>query len=172
MNNQKGYLLLESVVSLLVISILILLMYSLLVFSINLKETAEDRVELQQQAIEVSKKIEDIIENSVKIENIGCSSGEFSSVKSIKCKYIYRGDVKFKEGTKEIILKDSRSKLFINSFSPTTGEMGEYEIGDYVDEMRVAISNNGACANVILKLSKNKQKYETRLTIYLKSLHA
>ena len=64
MKSSKGYLLLESIVSLTLIATLTLTLYSLLIFSIKVSASIEDKVELQQQGSEMSKHIKSLIEKS------------------------------------------------------------------------------------------------------------
>ncbi|MEG1142031.1 MAG: prepilin-type N-terminal cleavage/methylation domain-containing protein, partial [Clostridia bacterium] len=89
MKRRRGYLLLESVISLSIIMILISLLYYLLFFCIDIKTNTEDKIELQQQASEMSRYIEEIIGNSKGIMSINYKekNNEFVEVTSIKCKY-------------------------------------------------------------------------------------
>mgnify|MGYP003288898024 CR=1 FL=1 len=53
MKHKYGYLLLESVVSLSSMVIIILVLYSIFLSTINLKLKVEDKIELQQQSLEI-----------------------------------------------------------------------------------------------------------------------
>ena len=89
MKYRKGYILIESVITLSVIMILASIIYSIVHLSINIKLNIEDKIELQQQAMEITNYIDELIGNSKGI--IGITSKEeinnFLSVTSIKCKY-------------------------------------------------------------------------------------
>lgn len=160
MKRRKGYTLIESVITLSIVAILSSIIYSVLHLSINMKSSIEDKVELQQQAMEITDYIDELIGNSKGI--IGVVSKEeindFLSVTSIKCKY-KQDDNDLKD--KEIKFTPSSNKLFIKDVSASSG----YEIGDYVDKIMISKNNNGKIVDIKLKLSKNKQTYETNFTV-------
>ena len=112
MKYRKGYILIESVITLSVIMILASIIYSIVHLSINIKLNIEDKIELQQQAMEITNYIDELIGNSKGI--IGITSKEeinnFLSVTSIKCKY---KDSSNKLQDKEIKFIPSSNKLFI-----------------------------------------------------------
>ncbi|MCC0648339.1 hypothetical protein [Clostridioides sp. ZZV15-6598] len=167
MKRKCGYLLLESAVSLTVIVVLVITLYSIFILTMNLKVKIEDKMELQQQSIEITKSIEGIISNSRGIINLSSNDESFKKMTSIKCRYVDENTTDNEEYTsnKEIILNERRNKLFVNSLNGESSQAGGYEIGDYVDEMYVSMSNNGEYVNIILKLSKRNQKYETEFKV-------
>lgn len=171
MKNRKGYLLLESVISLFVIVTISLSLYSFLFFSNKYKKSIEDNVELYQQGEEMCLQINKTIENSNGIISITDINGKtisggtssYVKVNSIKCKYKnqYRN-----EKDKEISYK-SNKKLFINTLNNSgNSEAGGYEIGDYIDFISVMIEENKI--SIKLSLSKNNEKYETSFKSYIK----
>ncbi|MBY2478691.1 hypothetical protein KWV16_17620 [Clostridioides difficile] len=167
MKHKDGYLLLESVVSLTSIVILIMVLHSIFVLTINLKLKIEDKIELQQQSLEIVKSMEGIISNSMGIINLSNDEEGFKRTTSIKCRYVDESITNNEEyiNNKEIILNERRNKLFVNSLNGESSQAGGYEIGDYVDEMYVSMSNNGQYVNIKLKLSKRSQNYETKFKI-------
>ena len=160
MKCKKGYILIESVITLSIIMILSSIIYLILDLSLNMKPNIEDKIELQQQAIEITNYIDELIGNSKGI--IGIISKEeinnFLSVTSIKCKY-KEDDNKLKD--KEIKFIPSSNKLFIKDVTASSG----YEIGDYVDKILISKQNSGKIIDIKLELSKNKQVYKTNFTI-------
>ena len=160
MKCRKGYILIESVITLSIIMILSSIIYLILDLSLNMKSNIEDKIELQQQAIEITNYIDELIGNSKGI--IGIISKEeinnFLSVTSIKCKY-KEDDNKLKD--KEIKFIPSSNKLFIKDVTASSG----YEIGDYVDKILISKQNSGKIIDIKLELSKNKQVYKTNFTI-------
>ena len=74
MKYRKGYILIESVITLSVIMILASIIYSIVHLSINIKLNIEDKIELQQQAMEITNYIDELIGNSKGI--IGITSKE------------------------------------------------------------------------------------------------
>ncbi|MCJ0222111.1 hypothetical protein JY758_00750 [Clostridioides difficile] len=165
MKHKYGYLLLESVVSLSSMVIIILALYSIFLSTINLKLKVEDKIELQQQSLEIIKSMEGIISNSMGIMNVSNYEETFKKTTSIKCRYVDENNNEEGISNKEIILNERRNKLFVNSLNGESSQAGGYEIGDYVDEMYVSITNNGQYVNIKLKLSKRSQKYETDFKI-------
>ena len=160
MKCKKGYILIESVITLSIIMILSSIIYLILDLSLNMKSNIEDKIELQQPAIEITNYIDELIGNSKGI--IGIISKEeinnFLSVTSIKCKY-KEDDNKLKD--KEIKFIPSSNKLFIKDVTASSG----YEIGDYVDKILISKQNSGKIIDIKLELSKNKQVYKTNFTI-------
>lgn len=175
MKNKGGYLLLESIISLFLISTLVLMLCSLLLLCINSKINLEDKIELQQQASEMSRHIEEVIGNSMGIISIkpvkNTQNSDFTDVISIKCRYkddILMTNTGIKD--KEISLKENLDKLFINTVNRYgVSEAGGYEVGDYIDNLLIDISKDNKCAKIKLKLSKNKQTYETEFKVYMRN---
>lgn len=175
MKSSKGYLLLEGIISLALIVTLILILNSLLYQTINIKNNIEDKVELQQQAGEISKHIEDLIGNSKGIisiktrQNMPYNNTILKDVSSIKCKY---KDENSSSGIKdkELSLKTNTNKLFINNLNNNgLSEQGGYEIGCYIDNIYIGIYDDNKYANIKLKLSKNNQTYETEFKVYIRN---
>lgn len=160
MKYRKGYILIESVITLSIIMILSSIIYLILDLSINIKSNIEDKIELQQQAMEITNYIDELIGNSKGIISIISKEeiSNFLSVTSIKCKYKEDGN---KLQDKEIKFIPSSNKLFIKDVTASSG----YEIGDYVDKVLISKQNSGKIIDVKLELSKNKQVYKTKFTI-------
>ena len=160
MKHRKGYILIESVITLSIVGILLSIIYSVVDLSINMKSNIEDKIELQQQAMEITDYIDELIGNSKGI--IGVVSKEeiddFLSVTSIKCKYKEENN-NLKD--KEIKFIPSSNKVFIKDITASSG----YEIGDYVDKLMISKNNSGKIIDIKLKLSKNTQVYETNFTV-------
>lgn len=168
MKNNRGYLLLESVISLSIIMILSLSLYSILLFTTNYKETVEDRVELYEQGEEIEIQVNRLIENSkgiISINNLVINgSSPYIDVESIKCRYKDENNIKVKD--RELSFKRNK-KLFINTLNNGgNSEVGGYEIGDYVDYIGVKVDNNKI--TIRLRLSKNDEKYEKVFYSYIR----
>lgn len=175
MKSKGGFLLLESVMTLAFSTTLLMIIYSLLFMCLNMNKTIEDKVELQQQAAEMTKQIDKVIGDSKGIINIsikGNDYNQFKNVVSIKCKYkdtstIHDSSIK----DKEISLKENLDKLFINTLNiHGESERGGYEIGDYIDNLFISISEDEKYANIRLELSKNKESYNTEFKVYISNL--
>ncbi len=165
MKHNKGYILLEYLVGISSILMITTILYTLLHTVITIKTSVADKAELQQQAIEITNQIEDVIGNSKGLINSNNYSSNFITTTSIKCKY------KSEQTTikdKEISHKIHNSKLFINTLSQSgASESGGYEIGDYIDKIQIAVNEDKTIVNIRLELSKNKEFYETQFTVYI-----
>lgn len=158
----SGYLLLEVAVSLSVIVTICLILFTLLSTSLNIETKIKDSIELHQQAIEVTKHIESLIQNSKGITGIvpfkeSVSNEKFLNTKSIR--------IKFSDEEQEIYLNKNRSKVFVTSIKNGSSQPGGYEIGDYVDNIYVKQYNGDRSLCIKLTLSKNNTKYSTEFSV-------
>lgn len=160
MKYRNGYILIESVVTLSIIMVLSAIIYSMVHLSINIKNVMEDKIEIQQQAMEITNYIDELIGNSKGIIGVTYKEecNDLLSVTSIKCKY-KEDDNKLKD--KELKFTPSTNKLFIKDVSASSG----YEIGDYVEKVCISKNTNSKVIDIRLELSKNKQEYATEFTI-------
>ena len=173
MKNKGGYLLLESIISLSIVLTLSLVLYSLLILCINTKSSIEDKIEVQQQGLEMSKSIKSLIEKSKGIidiefdntDNINEEGINFKSAISVKCRYSNEDDVNYSNNkNKEISLKKGLNKIFINTLNLNNqSEAGGYEIGDYVEKMYVSKDENDKFISMKLKLQKIKKSMKLNL---------
>ena len=112
MKYKKGYILIESVITLTIIMILVAVIYPIVNLTINIKRNIEDKIEIQQQSMEIIDYIDDLIGNSKGIIGVVFKSeiDDFLSVTSIKCKYKEENN---NLQDKEIKFIPSSNKLFI-----------------------------------------------------------
>lgn len=176
MNNKNGYLLLEVIIALSIISTILLVLCSVLFFCLKSQSKIEDKIEIQQQSVEISKHIKSNIEKSrgiisVKFDGVEENNEEeiiYKSISSIKLKYKSDNITNIKN--KEISFKRNTNKIFINTLNNSNqSESGGYEIGDYVDNIYVGEVENKEFLNVKLKLKKNDQIYENKFKIYIRN---
>ena len=174
--NNKGYLLLECLISLFIVITICFSLYFFLNSANKYKILTQVKVELYEKNKELYYQINKVIESSDNIMSIMDISGKtitgntssYVKVKSIKCKYQneFRSKLNDKDKDKEISYK-SNHKLFINTLNKSGGsEPGGYEIGDYVDFISVMI--NDKKVSIKLSLSKNKEQYESVFYCYMK----
>ncbi len=159
MKNNRGYFLLEYIISfsllIIISSIIIDTLYISRKYNINL----EDSVELYQQSIEITNSIDKLISNSSGIINIDNNNSSFR----IKLKYI--GEL-----NQEIIFRKNLNKIFFNTLNlDGSSKPGGYEIGCYIDDIYIKVSECGQIVDISLKLSKNKSIYETSFSTYIKN---
>ena len=76
MKVRQGYILLEVIVCTFIMSMLIMVLYSVTISAINTKDNIEDKIELNQQAEEMEYHIKNIVENSINIINITTTDNE------------------------------------------------------------------------------------------------
>ena len=174
MKNNKGYLLLETVISLSIIGTLLVVLYTSLIFCINAKSSIEDKLEIQQQGLEISKHIKSTIEKSKGIIGVtynNLNSNDFRGVTSIKCKYKGKDDLSNSSiKNKEISYKKNLKKLFINTLnSKNQSESGGYEIGDYVENIYVYRDDDKRFLTIKLMLRKNEQIYENQFKVFIRN---
>lgn len=172
MKNKKGYILLETIVSISIILILALSLYSILLICKDYKQAIEDKIELYEQGQEMSMQINRLIENSKGVlsvksldnKTITGNISSFVKIKSLKCKYRDEDNLTVKD--RELSYK-SNKKLFINTLNINgSSESGGYEIGDYVDYVSVRINDNKI--TILLSLVKNKEEYQTEIHSYIR----
>lgn len=167
---KDGYLLLENVISIAIISIILLILYYSLFFTCNLKNKLESKIELQQQSNEIMKYIENVIENSkgvISINSKDFTDNEVISVNSIKCRY---NDINLNKKDKEISFKKNLNKIFINSLNSSgNSEPGGYEIGDYVENIYAKSSKDKNFINIKLVLYKDGETLEKESNINIRN---
>ncbi len=173
MNRKKGYLLLETFISIPIMVMLILALYTLMFLGLKFYNNIHSSIEIQQQGIEVQRTIEKELKNRVNIYNVRTESNEivtsdnfdYKNVISIKYKPIDRDD---KLGLDELFLNKRTNKIFIKRKKSSSG----YEIGDYIDNMYVSKDKDGKIISIKLDLSKSNQKYSISFKIYNNDLDA
>jgi len=156
MKSNKGYFLIEYVISISILLFISSFLVGTFVFCKNISNKLSDKIELINHSIEINNQIDKIISNSKGILSISKSY--------IKLKY---KDDFFKED-KVILFRSNIDKVFINDLNLNgTLKPGGYEIGAYVDDLNVII--NGQIATVNLKLKKDKVFYESTFDIFIKN---
>ena len=164
MNRRRGYILLEISISMLIISIILVILYNLLFFSINTYKKIYSSIEIQQQGLEIQNLLERELSSYKYICKIKRINGEvlnknefeLENVKSIYYK------LENKDLPDELYLNKTTKKLFLKRNGYSSG----YEIGDYVDNMYISKEKDGNIINIKLELSKNNQKHCVEFSIY------
>ena len=168
MRKRSGYVLLEIIISVFIMSIIITCLLSIMAV----------RIELSQQTEEITSQITPLIEESMNIISIttidrktiqNLELGKEYDVLSIKLNFKNsenENNIALKN--REISYKKSSKKLFINTLrSNNASETGGYEIGDYVKSIRIKKeSSNIIC--LILNLEKNNMEVEKSIKLYVR----
>lgn len=127
MKVRQGYILLEVIVCTFIMSMLIMVLYSVTISAINTKDNIEDKIELNQQAEEMEYHIKNIVENSINIINITTTDNEVietlqenKTYNVLSIKLNFKSDdeninSKNKKDNQEISFKRDIKKIFINT---------------------------------------------------------
>ena len=178
MRKRSGYVLLEIIISVFIMSIIITCLLSIMAVINRANKNIEDRIELSQQTEEITSQITPLIEESMYIISIttidrktiqNLELGKEYDVLSIKLNFKNsenENNIALKN--REISYKKSSKKLFINTLrSNNASETGGYEIGDYVKSIRIKKkSSNIIC--LILNLEKNNMEVEKSIKLYVR----
>ena len=179
MKHKDGYILLETIVSLFIILLILMTLYSTILVSNNNKIKIEDRVELSQQMEEIDYQLKNLIGSGIDIINITTvdkkvvSNLEYNhnyNISSVKINFKNQDNESNSNlKNKEISLKSNNRKLFINTLSSNNvSESGGYEIGDYVKSIYFKLENP-KLVSITLCLQKNDTTFEKNIKIYMKS---
>ncbi|MDY5212528.1 type IV pilus modification PilV family protein [Intestinibacter sp.] len=175
---RKGYILLEVIISVFIMSIIVTCLYNIISVSSKANKNIEDRIELSQQLEEISSQIRPLVEECVNIINIttvdrnviqDLEYGKVYNVSSIKLNF--KNDENKNNLTlknREISYKKVSKKLFINTlYANNSSESGGYEIGDYVKSISIKKENSNIIC-IILNLEKNNIEVEKSIKLYVR----
>ena len=180
MKVRQGYILLEVIVCTFIMSMLIMVLYSIIISAINTKDNIEDKIELNQQAEEMEYHIKNIVENSINIINITTTDNEVietlqenKTYNVLSIKLNFKSDdeninSKNKKDNQEISFKRDLKKIFINTlYDDNSNKAGGYEIGDYVESIKIKIESSKLIC--IINLQKDKVTLEKEMKLFIKS---
>lgn len=181
MKVRQGYILLEVIVCTFIMSMLIMVLYSVTISAINTKDNIEDKIELNQQAEEMEYHIKNIVENSINIINITTTDNEVietlqenKTYNVLSIKLNFKSDdeninSKNKKDNQEISFKRDIKKIFINTlYDDNSNKAGGYEIGDYVENIKIKIESSKLIC-IIINLEKDKVTLEKEMKLFIKS---
>ena len=181
MKVRQGYILLEVIVCTFIMSMLIMVLYSVTISAINTKDNIEDKIELNQQAEEMEYHIKNIVENSINIINITTTDNEVietlqenKTYNVLSIKLNFKSDdeninSKNKKDNQEISFKRDIKKIFINTlYDDNSNKAGGYEIGDYVESIKIKIESS-KLIGIIINLEKDKVTLEKEMKLFIKS---
>jgi len=171
MKARQGYILLEVIVCTFIMSMLIMVLYSVTISAINTKDNIEDKIELNQQAEEMEYHIKNIVENSINIINITTTDNEVietlqenKTYNVLSIKLNFKSDdeninSKNKKDNQEISFKRDLKKIFINTlYDDNSNKAGGYEIGDYVESIKIKIESSKLIC-IIINLEKEMKLF-------------
>ncbi|MFI3209818.1 MAG: hypothetical protein R3Y64_02000 [Peptostreptococcaceae bacterium] len=152
--NNKGYLLIEYIVSITIIAFIGTFLVNSYFLAKNIMINVYDKREIMSQALEISDYIDKLIANSKGIISIDDNF--------IKLKY---KEYDFDED-KVIIFRDTTQKVAVNNlYMDGSTKPGGYEIGAYVYDFDASF--DGQIIDITLKLKKGNSTYETEFSTYI-----
>ncbi len=179
MKQKQGFILLEVIISVFIMSIIIGCLYNIINVASKANHNIEDRVELNQQMEEMDSHIRTLVEESMNVISIKTvdrntvSNLEYNkvyNVSSIKLNYKNddnKNDIGLKN--KEISFKKTSKKLFINTLNENNlSESGGYEIGDYVKSVQIK-KESKKIISVTLNLEKNNIKLNKEAKFFIRN---
>lgn len=180
MKSRQGYILLEIVVCIFIMSIIIIGLYNVILSAINTKDNIEDKIELNQQAEEMEYHIKNTVESSINIINITTTDKEViedlqenKTYDVLSIKLNAKSDdeninSQNKKDNQEISFKRSTKKIFINSlYDDNSNKPGGYEVGDYVKTIKIKMESPKLVC-IILNLEKDKVDLEKEMKLLIK----
>ena len=172
MKVRQGYILLEVIVCTFIMSMLIMVLYSVTISAINTKDNIEDKIELNQQAEEMEYHIKNIVENSINIINITTTDNEvIETLQENKTYNVLSIKLNFKSDDENINSKNKKDikPLFLNTiYDDNSNKAGGYEIGDYVESIKIKIESSKLIC-IIINLEKDKVTLEKEMKLFIKS---
>ena len=154
MSRKRGFLLLESVLYLAILSLIIGMVYNLVFFNLNSLNTIQNNIEIQQQGYTIKNHIKSRLMRASNIQSVKTINNKVSSIK-------YNIDKR----SDEFYLNPYTKKLFYRKNCLAPG----YELGDYIDDIEIENLNNGNLVKIRLYLSKKNNNIETEFVVDLKN---
>ena len=163
MKARQGYILLEVIVCTFIMSMLIMVLYSVTISAINTKDNIEDKIELIN-IINITTTDNEVIET--------LQENKTYNVLSIKLNFKSDDEninSKNKKDNQEISFKRDLKKIFINTlYDDNSNKAGGYEIGDYVESIKIKIESSKLIC-IIINLEKDKVTLEKEMKLFIKS---
>ncbi|MCT4509822.1 MAG: type II secretion system GspH family protein [Tepidibacter sp.] len=163
--NNKGITLIELIISIGLVSVLLMVLFNIFMFSTEVYSLSHSNIEMQEQAQTIQNFIENNLYLSSGIESIITKNGE----------KFYKDEFE-KEDVKEIRFKIdgqmcsiyhmyNKKKVFIKKNLNYNG----YEFGDYLENINIKNIDNGSGVEISLKLQKDRKTINTSFLIYFRN---
>ncbi len=165
--NKKGITLIELIISLGLISVLLMIMFNIFIFSTKVYNISHSNVEIQEQAQMIQSFIENNLYASSGIESVIDKNG-----KKIDLNKLDESDIKEVRFNVDgqmcsIYHIYSKKKVFIKKNIKYNG----YEFGDYIENINIKNIDKGSGAEISLKLQKGREVINTSFLIYFRNYH-
>lgn len=165
MDKKRGYLLIESILHIAILSIIISILYSLLFFNLNSFTIVSDKIELEQQSYSISNYIESKIKLATNIEKVTLKNNSIIEDEDFENKDIISIKYNVNNRIDEFYYNRITKKLFYRKDCIKPG----YEIGDYIENINISRKQNGNLLIVKIDLSKNNEFIESEFVLKLRN---
>ena len=164
MSKKRGFLLLESLLYLAILSLIIGMVYNLIFFNLNSLNTVQNNIELQQQSYNIKNHIKSRLIRASNIQSVKTINNRVISINSLNKESVT--SIKYSDDKRidELYLNKVTKKLFYRKNS-----LDGYELGNYIENIEIENLDNGKLIKIILYLSKNNNNIETEFVVNLKN---
>ncbi|WP_099190386.1 prepilin-type N-terminal cleavage/methylation domain-containing protein [Tepidibacter mesophilus] len=165
--NNKGITLMELIISLGLISVLLMVIFNVFIFSTKVYNISHSNVEIQEQAQIIQNFIENNLYLSSGIDSVINKNGDKININEFNEADIK--EVRFNVDGRicSIYHIDNKKKVFFRKNLNYNG----YEFGDYIENMNIKNIDNGSGAEISLKLQKGSENISTSFLIYFRNYH-
>jgi len=166
--NKKGITLIELIIAIGLIGVLLMIVFSVFIFSTKVYNMSHSNIEIQEQAQMIQNFIENNLYLSSGIESIIDKDGK--KIDPNKFEEVDIKEVRFNvDGQMNSIYHIyNKKKIFIKKNLNYNG----YEFGDYIENINIKNIDNGSGAKISLKLQKNKQSINTSFLVYFRNYYS
>lgn len=165
--NKKGITLIELIISIGLIGVLLMIIFSVFIFSTKVYNISHSNVEIQEQAQMIQNFIENNLYLSSGIESIIDKNGkklnanEFDEVDIKEIRFDLDGQIC------SIYHIYNKNKVLFRKNLDYNG----YEFGDYIENISIKNIDDGSGAKISLKLQKNNQVINTSFLVYFRNYY-
>ncbi|MEJ8553640.1 PilW family protein [Tepidibacter sp. Z1-5] len=164
---NRGITLIELIISLGFISVLLMIIFNIFMFSTKVYNSSYSNIEIQEQAQMIQNFIENNLYSSSGIDRVIDKNG-----KKIDLNKFDEADIKEVRFNVDgqiysIYYIYSKKKVFFKKNIKYNG----YEVGDYVENINIKNVDNGSGAKISLKLQKDKEAINTSFLIYFRNYY-
>jgi type II secretory pathway pseudopilin PulG len=165
MSKKRGFLLLESVLYLAVLSLIIGMVYNLVFFNLNSLNIIQNNIEIQQQGYTIKNHIKSRLIRASNIISVKTTNNKTINIDNLDKEKVTSIKYNIDKRSDELYLNPYTKKIFYKKNCISPG----YELGDYIDTMEIENLNNGSFVKIRLYLSKKNNNIENEFVVNLKN---
>ncbi|CAH2212945.1 PilW family protein [Tepidibacter aestuarii] len=166
--NNKGVTLIELIISIGFISVLLMIIFNIFIFSTKVYNISHSNVEIQEQSQMIQSFIESNLYLSSGIDSVIDKNGNKLHVNEFYEKDIKEVRFNVDGQIRSIYHIYNKKKLFIKKNLNYNG----YEFGDYIENIKIKNIDNGSGAEISLKLQKDSEVINTSFLIYFRNYYS